>query len=326
MSTENLFNQQLVTGEKITLRNVGTGQGGSVVRKDDIGFAFRSIKAGAGIQVKNQGDDIVITNSGTLQQSFLTLIEAPTSFTGANGKFLSYNSLTTKLEFTDVPPNYGSFLNLSDTPNSYTNVDGQFLKVNGTTVGYYDLEGIHLTPLSTRLTAAEGNILALQEKKIVTVASVPPADEDVNEGDFWFDSEDGTLYIRYTATWVETGSAEPVLPPVSTYDYGGSFEGTPTANQVIYRWRPPVGHTLADEFAGCTFTCETAPSATFSCKVFVNGTYVGDWHISTAKNSVLITLDTEVIVPPHAEVKIVAPAVAVTGITGITMAFLGERQ
>lgn len=327
MATENLFNQQLVTGEKVTLRNVGQGIG-TVARKDDFGFAFRGIKAGAGIQVKQQGDDVVITNSGTLAQSFLTLTEAPASFVGANGKFLTYNQVTGKLEFTNVPPNYGSFLTLSDTPNSYADVQGRFLMVDNNAIVYHDILGIRVVPIENRLVTAENNISDLQDKKVVTVGPVAPV--DAVEGDFWFHANDGALYIRYgvgdDATWIEVGSAEPVLPPSTTYDYGGSFEGTPTANQVIYRWRPPVAHVLKDEFVGCSFTCDTAPGSTFSCKVYVNGTHVGDWHISTAKNSIMITLATEVTVPPHAEVKIVAPAVPVTNITGITMTFLGERQ
>jgi hypothetical protein len=328
MSIENLFTQPLVTGEKIVLRNEGTGIG-PVARKDDVGFAFKSIKAGAGIVVKQNGDDIVITNSGTLQQSFLTLTESPANFTGANGKFLSYNSVTGKLEFAVVPPQYGSMLDLSDTPTSYSGMDHRYLRVDAPNnkVIFYDLEANLITPLTTRVSANEVAIGILQNRKIVTIGTAPPL--VAVEGDFWFNAEDGSLYIAYGASpvsWIEVGSAEPVLPPVTSYDYGGTFEGTPTANQVIYRWRPPVAHTLKDEFAGCTFTCDTAPTATFSCQVFVGGVHVGDWHISTAKNYTLITLGTEVTVPANTEVKIVAPAVPVTGISGIMMAFIGDRQ
>jgi hypothetical protein len=326
MAAENLFTQQLVTGEKIVLRNEGTGVG-PVARKDDVGFAFRSITAGAGILVRANGDDIVITNSGTLQQSFLQLTEAPLNFTGANGKFLSYNSVTGKLEFNDVPPHYGALTNLSDTPTSYTGMNHRYLRVDETNnkVQFYDLEANLITPLTTRVTDLETISVQLQNRKFVTVADTPPS--VANEGDFWFDATDGTLFVRYgtPGTWLETGSAEPVLPPTTEYDYGGSFEGTPTANQVIYRWRPPVAHTLKDEFAGCTFTCDRAPTGTFSCQVFVGGIHVGDWHISTAKNYTLITLATEVQVAANTEVKIVAPAVADATITGITMAFIGDR-
>lgn len=327
MANENLFTQQLVTGEKITLRNAGTGVG-TVASKDDLGFAFRNIKAGAGIIVKQNLDDIVITNSGTLQQSFLSLSEAPANFDGANGLFLSYNSVTGKLQFMSVPPQYGALTNLSDTPTSYTGMDHRYLKVDETNrkIQFYDLEANLITPLADRVSVLEAATVQLQNRKFVTVSDTAPS--TANEGDFWFDSTDGTLFVRYgtPGTWLETGSAEPVLPPVTEYDYGGSFESTPTANQVIYRWRPPVAHTLKDEFAGCTFTCDTAPSATFSCQVFVGGIHVGDWHISTAKNYTLITLATEVQVAANTEVKIVAPAVADTSITGITMAFIGDRQ
>lgn len=327
MATENLFTQQLVTGESVVLRNSGGGVG-TVARKDDLGFAFRSIAAGAGIHVTQNDDAIVITNSGTLQQSFLQLTEAPVNFTGANGKFLSYNSVTGKLEFNSVPPQYGALTNLSDTPASYTGMDHRYLKVDETNskIQFYDLEANLINPLVDRVSALETTTVQLQNRKFVTVSDTAPL--TANEGDFWFDATDGTLFVRYgdPGAWLETGSAEPVLPPVTEYDYGGSFEGTPTANQVIYRWRPPVAHTLKDEFAGCTFTSDTAPTATFSCQVFVGGVHVGDWHISTAKNYTLITLATEVQVAANTEVKIVAPAIPDATITGICMAFIGDRQ
>ncbi len=181
--------------------------------------------------------------------------------------------------------------------------------------------------METRVSNLETDVNVLEAKKVVTVA--PTAPTSPVEGDFWLNANTGTLYIRYgtsPGTWMEIGSAEPQAPEVEMYDYGGSFEATPTTSQVLYRWRPPVGHVLKDEFQGCSFTCATAPSATFSCKIFVNGIHVGDWHISSSKNYTLVTLATDVVIPPNAEVKVVAPVTAVSGITGITMTFVGERQ
>lgn len=327
MAYENLFTQTLSTGEKVSLQNSGSGVG-LILRKDTSGFAFKSLIPGPGISLKTVGDTIVVTNTSAIPHSFLDLTDVPASYAGAAGKFIRYNGATAKLEFSDVPSNYGTILTLVDTPNSYTGANGRVLTVDSTNnqIIFTDLIGTTIAPMQAAIATLTSSLAVVAQKKVAIIDDDPPTDPV--EGDLWFKATDGSFYIWYddNAGWVEIGSAEPVEQPVQLYDYGGSFEGTPTSNQVIFRYRPPFDHILLDEFGSCAFTASHNPNVTFTCRVYVNGVQVGDWHISSTGTAELVTLNTQVIVPAFSEVKIVAPATVVTGISGICMVFVGERQ
>lgn len=75
------------------------------------------------------------TTHDDLDHYFLQLLDTPSNYTGAGGKYVKVKDDQTGLEFATIENVYDEFLELIDTPTTYSGSEGQFVKVNSTGTG-----------------------------------------------------------------------------------------------------------------------------------------------------------------------------------------------
>lgn len=295
----------------IKMQNVGQGSG-VFARKERDGqtFSFRRLAAGGGMTISEVGDSIYLTATGGVE-NFVSLKDVPNSFTGQDGKILVVDEANSRLVFKTAPG--GSFLSLSDTPTSFNGHNGEYLRVNSVT------GKIEFAPINISVQPAR-----------ITFSAFPPSNP--MQGDGWWDTDDGAFYLYYldddTGQWVESGSSEPATIPQSqfAYDYGAYYDGQPGPGEVVYRWRAPRSHTLADNFDGCLFTCGINPTSNATFNVLINGQNVGTWTINPSGAVTMVsTTQGTIDVPANQEIKIVAPAAADATLADLVISFKGER-
>jgi hypothetical protein len=298
---------------EIKMQNVGGGAGVFARReKDNQTYSFRRIQGGDGVSVI-EGLDSIIINASSGVDRFINLKDVPGSFQGQAGKTLVVDEDHNRLVFQEFPNPVTNFLALTDTPDSYQDANGQFLSVN-TATGQLVFKEVVFPEQGAR----------------ITFAAVPPS--GALQGDGWWNTTDGTFFLYYSdgtsAQWVESGSSSPQQTPqtVFAYDYGAFFDGQPGASEVLYRWRAPRAHQLADNFLGCIFTAGVNPSATYVATVWINGAQVGTWTLNSSGASTLVSSGTGPIdVPANQEIKIIGSPQSDGTLADLVLSFKGER-
>ena len=367
----------------INMQNVGVGSDVFARKEsDNVTFSFRRLQGVGNITISQQQDTILIASTVQNVDRFIKLLDAPSSYQGANGQVVTVDEANSRLIFTTPAPPVESFIELTDAPSSYENANGQFVRVNGNSLEFSDLPSesflsltdtpksytgqngkfavvneatqelefgipqfIGLSDTPKTYTGYDGKFLAVdavnnqiiftdiaipKQGNQITFSETPPSNP--NQGDGWWDIEDGSFYLYYIDTnggqWVESGSAEPAaVPEVSlAYDYGSFFEGQPSDSEILYCWRSPRNHTLNENFQGCLFACSVNPSVDFIATIWINGSQVGTWTIDTNGNSTMVSsIQGTISVAAYQEIKIIGPAVADGTISDIVISFMGER-
>lgn len=340
---------------KLNMQNVGAGSGLSFARRERDGFtySFRTILAGDGMQIQTVGDTIVLKSFGGADR-FTVLNDTPHDYVGDDGKVLMVDEENSRIVFVDPPYGASDFLSLTDTPDTYAGMDGLVVTVDETNNRLVFstappppdpiLSFLALSDTPNTYNSANGKFLSVDEftgtiqftdinmnvPNRITFAENPP--NNALQGDGWWDTNDGAFYLYYTDgdtnQWVESGSYAPIanVQTVFAYDYGSFFSGQPGPEEVIYRWRAPRSHTLADNFVGCLFTCGVTPSANFVTTVYLNGQVIGTWTLQPSGVAVLTTIGNGIVnVPANVELKIVAPMQTDGTIADLVISFKGER-
>lgn len=91
------------TNLELKIQNVGRGSGSFARRESDgVTYSFRRIQGGDGVSITEVGDSILVS-AATGATSFVSLIDAPSSFVGQGGKILSVDEANNRVIFIDAP-------------------------------------------------------------------------------------------------------------------------------------------------------------------------------------------------------------------------------
>lgn len=91
------------TNVAIKIQNVGRGAGSFARREaDGVTYSFRRLQGGDGVSITEVGDSILFSAS-TGAESFIKLVDAPSSFVGQGGKILQVDEANNRIIFADAP-------------------------------------------------------------------------------------------------------------------------------------------------------------------------------------------------------------------------------